>query len=65
MSKLPIISAQDLEKILSYLGFQCKRQLGSKCFLPTYRWPDYGASFSSGPRYRLRLIEENTAGFTT
>jgi predicted RNA binding protein YcfA (HicA-like mRNA interferase family) len=32
MSKLPIFSAQALDKILLYLGFQRKRQVGSHVF---------------------------------
>lgn len=37
MSKLPIISAKDFEKLLLVLGFQVKRQKGSHVF---YKHPD-------------------------
>jgi predicted RNA binding protein YcfA (HicA-like mRNA interferase family) len=37
MSKLPVISAKELEKILLRLGFQAIRQKGSHRF---YRHPD-------------------------
>lgn len=32
MSKLPIVSAEDLEKLLYYMGFFRKRQKGSHVF---------------------------------
>lgn len=32
MSKLPVISAQELEQILFHLGFEHKRQVGSHAF---------------------------------
>lgn len=37
MSKLPIISARDFEKLLLRIGFEMKRQKGSHVF---YRHPD-------------------------
>jgi predicted RNA binding protein YcfA (HicA-like mRNA interferase family) len=37
MSKLPIVSAKDFEKILITLGFEIKRQKGSHVF---YKHPD-------------------------
>jgi predicted RNA binding protein YcfA (HicA-like mRNA interferase family) len=37
MSKLPIVDAKTLEKILFVLGFEMKRQKGSHVF---YRHPD-------------------------
>jgi predicted RNA binding protein YcfA (HicA-like mRNA interferase family) len=37
MSKLPVVSAKALEKILLKLGFEVARQKGSHCF---YKHPD-------------------------
>lgn len=37
MSKLPIISAKDFERILLKIGFEIKRQKGSHAF---YKHPD-------------------------
>jgi predicted RNA binding protein YcfA (HicA-like mRNA interferase family) len=48
MSKLPVISPGDLEKLLLYLGFYRKRQRGSHVF---YQHPDGRATvfpFHSG-----------------
>ena len=32
MTKLPLISSQDMEKMLKHLGFERKRQVGSHVF---------------------------------
>lgn len=37
MSKLPLVNARTLEKLVLYLGFEIKRQRGSHVF---YRHPD-------------------------
>ncbi len=58
MSKLPVISPEDLERLLLYLGFHRKRQTGSHVF---YQHPDGRATvvpFHSGEDVSRGLLRK-------
>lgn len=70
MSKLPLVDANTLEKVLLLLGFEIKRQNGSHVFyrhadgryttIPHYKGRDLGRSLL---RTILRQIEITPEGF--
>lgn len=51
MSKLPLVTAKELEKVLLKLGFVFKRKRGSHAF---YRHPD--GRYTTIPHHRRRVI---------
>ena len=51
MSKLPMITAMDLEKLILSLGFELKRQKGSHAF---YRHKD--GRYTTIPHHKGRMI---------
>ncbi|SHN32476.1 Predicted RNA binding protein YcfA, dsRBD-like fold, HicA-like mRNA interferase family [Cyclobacterium lianum] len=54
MSKLPLVDAKTLEKVLLLLGFEIKRQKGSHVF---YRHPD--GRYTTIPHHKGRDISRS------